>query len=319
MTDMQVSNTGRPSRRLFLAGGLAVAFGATACGRTVLSGEPTPAPSNSPSTSPADLTGSYAITDPATGARVEVTVTESLRVIQANGLPNHATGAFPNPNNPNSIAAQAYTFELPRHPTLAGRPSALVLPQPFGVAVNGVVFDPLAAEWYERDRDSGWTLEAIGPGRSLGLDANLAHVQPTGAYHYHGLPTALAGRHAGSTHSPLLGWAGDGFPIYGPYGYADPADPASGVAQLRPSYRLRTGRRSGGPGGAFDGTYTEDFEFIDGLGDLDVANGRFAVTPEYPQGAYHYVLTSAFPFVPRYFAGAVAASFVRSPGPGGQR
>ncbi len=327
MTRMQLSKPGRPSRRLFLASGLAVAFSATACGRTVLPDAPTPTPtpssgrpSSAASGSP-DLTGSYAIADPATGTQVEVTVTESARIIHANGLPNHATGAFPNANNPNRIAAQAYTFELPRHPTMLGRPTALALPQPFGIAVNGVLFDPLAAEWYGRDPDSGWTIEAIGAGGSLGLglDANLAHVQPSGAYHYHGLPTALEATGTASAHSPLLGWAGDGLPIYGRYGYVDPTDPDSGVAQLRPSYRLRTGQRAGGPGGAFDGTYTEDFEFIDGLGGLDVANGRFAVTPEYPQGTYLYVVTGTFPFVPRYFAGAVAASFVKAPGRTGPR
>ena len=308
--------TGRPSRRLFLAGGLAVAFGTTACGRTVLSDEPATMPSNRAAV---DLIGDYSIADATTGTRVQVTVTESLRVIRANGLPDHTTGAFPNPDNPNSISPQEYTFELPRKGTPANRPTALVLPQPFGIAVNGVVFDPMAAEWYQRDPASGWTFEAIGPGPDLGLDANLAHVQPSGAYHYHGPPQALATDHVSSAHSPLMGWAGDGFPIYGGYGYATPADPQSGDRELRSSYRLRSGRRPNGPGGSYDGTYTEDFEYIEGSGDLDLANGRFGVTPEYPEGTYYYVLTATFPFVPRYFTGNVAASFVRSPRPGGPR
>ena len=203
------------------------------------------------------------------------------------------TGAFPNADNPNSISAQAYTFELPRHGTVANRPTALVLPQPFGVAVNGVMFDPLAAEWYHRDPASGWTFEAIGPGPSLGLDANLAHVQPSGAYHYHGRPAVL--EQLGSSHSPLVGWAGDGFPVYGGYGYTDPTDPGSGVTELRSAYRLRTGRRPNGPGGSYDGTYTEDFEFIEESGDLDMASGRFGVTPEYPEGTYYYCLLYTSP------------------------
>src|SRR5690606_17817982 len=125
--------------------------------------------------------------DATTGTQIEVTVTASPRTIRANGLPNHTTGEFPNAGNPNRISPQTYVFHLPRYGTRADHATPLVLPQPFGIAVNGVLFDPLAAEWYRGDPASGWTLEAIGPGASLGLDDNNAHVQPTGAYHYHGL------------------------------------------------------------------------------------------------------------------------------------
>jgi hypothetical protein len=322
VTDDQTGSGGL-SRRLVLLGGLAVALGVSACGRTSVTGQD--APSSDPDTpgSPtggtatvSDLTGDYAIADPTTGTQVEVTVASGTRTIRANGLPNHATGQFPNPGNPNRIAPQAYVFQLPQYGTRADRLTALVLPQPFGIAINGVLFDPLAAEWYRGDPTSGWTLEALGPGADLGLDTNNAHVQPSGAYHYHGLPAGLLSRLDGSTHAPLLGWAGDGFPIYAPYGYRDPLDPASGVVELRSSYRLRTGQRPSGPGGTYDGSYTEDFEFADGYGDLDEANGRYGVTPDYPEGTYYYVLTSAFPFVPRYVVGPIAPSFITS-GPGG--
>jgi len=51
-------------------------------------------------------------------------------------------------------------------------------------------------------------------------------------------------------------------------------------------------------------------------GDLDEANGRFGVTPEFPQGTYHYVLTDDFPFIPRQFKGTPDSSFFRhGPGP----
>ena len=51
------------------------------------------------------------------------------------------------------------------------------------------------------------------------------------------------------------------------------------------------------------GRYVEDFEFVDGLGDLDVYNGRFAATPDFPQGTYAYYVTiddtgaAAFPYI----------------------
>jgi len=74
---------------------------------------------------------------------------------------------------------------------------------------------------------------------------------------------------------------------------------------------LRLGARAGGPGGAHDGTFVEDWEQAPGLGDLDFCNGHEGVTPEYPQDTYHYVINSNFPFIPRCFAGAPDASFSR--------
>ena len=173
-------------------------------------------------------------------------------------------------------------------------------------------FDPLANEFWQRDRTSGWQYEALGDGIDLGLDANNAHVQPTGAYHYHGVPTGLVDARPDTEHGLLVGWAGDGFPIYTGRGYADPTDPTSEVLMLSSSWRLRSSTRPDGPGGTYDGTFVEDHEFVAGSGDLDEANGRVAVTPEYPEGTYLYALTDAFPVIPRLFAGTVDPSFVRS-------
>ncbi|MEM1099764.1 MAG: YHYH protein, partial [Planctomycetota bacterium] len=81
---------------------------------------------------------------------------------------------------------------------------------------------------------------------------------------------------------------------------------------LQPSYELKTDPRPDlpqGPGGKPDGSFTEDWQYTQGLGDLDQANGRFGVTPEYPDGTYHYVLTEAFPHIPRHFAGTPDNSF----------
>lgn len=188
------------------------------------------------------------------------------------------------------------------------------MPQSFGIAVNGVPFDPFAAEWYQRDRTSGWQIEASAGTVDLGLDDNNAHVQPTGTYHYHGIPTGLAPNLSPTAHSPLIGWAGDGFPIYVRYGYRDPMDTTSPILDLQPSHRLRSGTRASGPGGAHDGTYVEDYEYVAGIGDLDQNNGRFGITPEYPDGSYHYVLTGDFPIVPRVFRAGIDPSFeVRGP------
>ena len=254
-------------------------------------------------------------------SEVSITVEGDRRIITANGLPNHATAPFPNGDNPNGIRAQNHRFTMPARPVVAATPTPLVR-QPFGIAVNGVLFDPGTAEYWQDDRDSGWHYDAKGEAFSLGLDTNNAHVQPNGAYHYHGVPTALLQQLSGGREQmTLVGWAADGFPIYAVWGHRETANPASPVVKLRTSYRLKQGTRptaNGQPGGTHDGIFEEDFEYVAGSGDLDECHGRTGVTPEFPQGTYHYVLTEDFPFVPRFFRGSPDPSFARRDGPGGR-
>lgn len=250
-------------------------------------------------------------------ARIEIDAAAGFRYIRADGLPDHATGRFPGPGNPNSIRAQNYTLRVALMPVANQSPTPSRV-QPFGIALNGVLFDSGTAEFWNNDPRSGWIMEAIGGPRNLGLDANNAHVQPDGTYHYHGIPTGLMARLAQRETPTLLGFAADGFPIYGPYGYADAARVAGPVKKLAPSWRLRAGSRPANtPPGRYDGSYAQDFEFVSGQGDLDMCNGRVGVTPEYPQGIYHYVLTDAFPFIPRCFMGTPDQSFAIKRGPGG--
>jgi hypothetical protein len=92
------------------------------------------------------------------------------------------------------------------------------------------------------------------------------------------------------------------------------------MVEVKSSYRLKAGRRptdNGQPGGTYDGIFVEDFEYIAGEGDLDECSGRFGVTPEFPEGVYHYVLTEDFPFIPRAFRGTPDPSFALRGGPGG--
>lgn len=241
---------------------------------------------------------------------------ENARTLSSNAIPDHLVGPFPNRGNPHEIAPQAFSFEVPAKPEVAAEITPLAL-SPFGFAVNGVFFDPGAAEFWQGDRDSGWQYEALGGAVPLGLDENHAHVQPTGTYHYHGLPTLLLKRldATEARHSPQIGWAADGFPIYARVGYADPKDPTSSVKALESSWRLKTGNRPDGPGGAHDGAFIQDYEYLGGSGDLDECNGRFCVTPEFPRGTYAYFLTDAFPVIPRAFRGTPVS--LRAEGPPG--
>ena len=239
------------------------------------------------------------------------------RVVDSNGIPDHLVGHFPGRGNPNTISAQKYHREMPLNPKIADK-SVHGMGTDYGVAVNGVMFDPGTAEFWKNDRNSGWHYEA-GTGKlDLGLDLSNGHVQPTGAYHYHAIPLELLKKlnpdnKARPTH---IGYAADGFAIYARWDYADPKNAKSEVRVMRSSYKLKQGQRPGGPGGAYDGTFTEDFEYIAGSGDLDECGGRFAVTPENPEGIYHYLLTDDYPFIPRLYKGTPDPSFRKGP-PGG--
>jgi hypothetical protein len=123
-----------------------------------------------------------------------------------------------------------------------------------------------------------------------------------------------------------LGYAADGFPIYAGFGHAEPHNGQSPIKPLRSSWRLKKGTRPGGgqgPGGTYDGTFGADFEYVEGAGDLDAANGRETVTPDYPDGIYAYFITDSFPYIPRMLAGNPDPSFDHHPpaggnGPGGR-
>ena len=102
-------------------------------------------------------------------------------------------------------------------------------------------------------------------------------------------------------HSPIIGWAYDGNPIYGPYGYDDPSNANSQIRNLSTSYILSTSDVVDRPSGFTNGFFVDDYKF-DNSGDLDKHNGRYGKTPEYPNGVYAYFVgintntqTSVFP------------------------
>ena len=169
--------------------------------------------------------------------KVTITVKGEKRVIESNGIPDHKVSKFPNRGNPNAIAEQKYHLEVPANPQPLEAGATGRMMSAWGVALNGVVFDPGTAEVYnDGERSNPWHYEALMSNTEmgttpriktgLGLDQNHGHVQPNGAYHYHGLPTLLVERLSGGekkmTH---VGWAADGFPVYALYAYTNPADP----------------------------------------------------------------------------------------------
>lgn len=253
--------------------------------------------------------------------KVKITTGSGFRTILSNGWPDHAPGAFPRRGNPNALSPQQYAFRVPVDPVKAERP---VGSSGFwwGVAVNGVPFEPGTAETWKNERGSGWRYEAATGFMDLGLDEHHGHVQPTGAYHYHARPGGLVERLGGDGEEMrLIGWAADGFPLYTDRAPSDPSNAKSALKTLKSSYRLKPGKRPApptGPGGAYDGRFTEDWEYVSGSGDLDECNGRSGVTPEFPSGTYYYCVTAEFPFLPRFWQGQPDRSFAKGvPPPGG--
>ena len=254
---------------------------------------------------------------------VSITTEGDFRVIKSNGWPDHAPGQFPRRGNPNTASPQAYTFRIPQKPAAAEQPQRRG-GWFFAVAVNGVPFEAGTAETWNNDMRSGWRYEAYTGFLDLGLDEHNAHVQPTGAYHYHAMPVGLVQKLGGDEEKMLLvAWAADGFPMFTANCHGNPKDAQSAVRRVKSSYRLKPGARpeqAGGPGGNYDGRFTEDWEFAKDSGDLDECNGHTAATPEHPEGIYHYHITTTFPFVPRMWHGTPDDSFGKGgPGPGGPR
>ena len=246
----------------------------------------------------------------------EWSCTETTRVLSANGVPDHEVGTFPNPNNPNTISAQNVSATM----TLTPVQTDTVTPRggPMGVTgyvLNGVKLDANTAGTCN---DSGnncslagnvgsWNIEALGQSSfNFGDDQNHAHVQPSGEYHYHGIPEGFVDKQGGNASNvTIIGWAADGFPIYARYGYSDPMDAGSQIRAMEGSYQLVTNVSASRPStNLYElGTFSQDWEYVEGSGDLDECNGRFGVTPEFPEGIYHYYATDSYPYFQRCVKG----------------
>ena len=144
-------------------------------------------------------------------ASVTFAVDGDTRAITSNALPKHTTGVFPIAStddayqydrNPNSIAAQTLTITVPASPVAASTPSCIG--GEVGVAVDGV---PIFNGFDAGIRDAvAWEVQ----------DSCHGHPQMSGIYHYHDVSPCLGD--PGTGHSQLVGYAFDGFGIYGPRG-----------------------------------------------------------------------------------------------------
>ncbi|MCK0095709.1 YHYH protein [Yoonia sp. F2084L] len=239
------------------------------------------------------------LTAGAVQAHVTITVDGDQRCIRSDGVPDHDTGPW---REGAIVEQQDHAFCMDATPELADTITRNV--RVSGITVTGIPLRPGTAEYYDastergysRDPSSGWNVEGVG---GLIMDAQNAHVDGDGMYHYHGIPSAVVE----GLENTLFGYAADGFEIH----YVGD--------QAQSSWQLKSGERASGPGGAHDGTYVQDYEFIAGSGDLDECNGAMV------DGRYVYFATDTYPFFPRCFKGTVSSDFIGGRGnrtpPGG--
>lgn len=257
-----------------------------------------------------------------------VAVTDRYVEVRSAGISLYDLGRFQTAANPVERLRQ-FIFRIPRFPEPATQAFTSVRPDVLGVFVNGMpIYNQFEAASYQGQ--SLWHFDSIansddGTWTAGGYSrAGLQHGFAPGL-----LEKLIADA---SGHSPIIGYAFDGFPIYGPWGFAN-ADGTGGMRRMRSSYRLRQiKRRTTWPDGTqlmpgqfgpevnarnadFPlGSFVEDYEFAAGAGELDEFNGRFTKTPEYPEGTYAYFLSTdaqgrlAFPYLlARQYRGKISA------------
>ncbi|MDP4865071.1 MAG: YHYH protein [Crocinitomicaceae bacterium] len=288
--------------------------------------------------------------------------------ITATGVPAYPTGPFTGDGNPSQAQNQNAIFKIPLNPVPNTGTLTATSGGNIGIFINGVaLFDYRDGVAWNNATSAlcggpgnppcpggmgaamPWNRDAI-PAEKPGFDCSKGH-PAMGNYHHHQNPSAFNldlnvisticdlyaadGLYAINTaeHSPLIGFAYDGYPIYGAYGYAN-ANGTGGITRMKSGYQLRniTARTHWADGTDvtdgpavnatyFLGYFREDYEFVSHPEEdyLDEHNGRFCVTPEYPAGIYCYFATvdanhnSAYPYAvgPTYY-GVKSASVVTS-------
>jgi hypothetical protein len=231
----------------------------------------------------------------------------------SNNIPNHDMGQ--GGNFATAVAEVATVYTITASPQFASAPTALTLDYDNAVLLNGVKVDLFAAACFGvadekigcNDINQPWRFDPMSPLNTFGTDIHNAHTQPDGGYHYHGNPMTLFD-FDNAVESPVIGFAADGFPIFGTY-----FDDSGIVRKAETSYQFKQGSRPEGvddPGGEYDGTYRDDYEYIEGLGDLDECNGMSV------DGDYGYYIIDDFPYLLGCYSGVPNDTF-RKGGAGG--
>ena len=216
--------------------------------------------------------------------------------VESAGLSLHSFGALETNQYETPSGVRTLNFRIPRQPKPAEGVHASTPLGVIGVFVTGVpIYNPIGTTSF--NNQNIWHQDAVAASKA-------------------GTSRLVTASDA-TRHSPIIGFALDGYPIYGSYGWGETGN----VKRMASSYQLRKITRrmtlpdgtmltpgQVGPDVSRDyplGTFAEDYTFVAGSGDLDQYNGRFTRTPEYPNGTYAYFL-STWPYLigPRYYGAA---------------
>lgn len=238
---------------------------------------------------------------------VDLIATETTCMISSNAIPNHDFNDASAEFRASDVMELETILEVPRTPVDGASPTEIELSSYDGIMLNGVVLDLLAAGCFGvgdgnigcGDITTPYRYDPMSPLASFGTDEHNAHTQPDGRYHYHGDPLAMYGEP--TSPSGVIGFAADGYPIYGPY-----FDDGTAIRAANSGYTLKGGDRTGGPGGPHDGTFIDDYEYTGG-GDLDECNGMVV------DDQYGYYVTGTYPWVLKCFRGSPDPSFQKRP------
>jgi YHYH protein/Secretion system C-terminal sorting domain len=264
-----------------------------------------------------------------TGATGYNSIPSNVQVVQYTGtdvyvsstsIPDYTIGPWQ--SNPNTPTNQNFVTKFTRIPQQnTGNQTNTPLGN-MGMWSNGVaIYNPKDGMSY--NNAGVWNRNALYY-EGISFDNCLGHPGPNGTYHHHVNPTCLYNDTDSTNHSPIIGYAFDGFPIYGAYAYTN-TNGTGAIKRMKSSYVLSSATtRTNGPAVSTTypaGCFIEDYIYTSGSGDLDEHNGRFCITPDYPSGTYAYFVTidnnlyPAYPFVigPKYY-GVVQPG---NTGPGG--
>jgi hypothetical protein len=160
---------------------------------------------------------------------------------------------------------------------------------------------------YERlqnnlDSDNGTVLANFNPFRDYGY-GYLADPVTVRKRAYSSITAYNNNQSSPTEHSPIIGYAYDGNPIYGPFGYSNPVNSLSSITRLQSAYVLNGSRPNGPDTGRYPlGSFIDDYRWVpsvnSGKTELDQNNGRFCVTPDYPNGTYAYFVSVDANFEP---------------------
>jgi hypothetical protein len=231
----------------------------------------------------------------------QVQYTDTDVYISCEAIPGYDVGPWDDPSMPPN---QNFVFKITRNPQPALQDNLLLPKGHIGVWSNGAsIFEPSSGDSFQNN--NVWHVNAgknISP-NTIKCDGMAAE---NGEFYNYIAPICIYDVSEVKVHSPILGYAFDGYPIYGAYAYTN-ADGSGGISRMESSYQIRQiidrntlpdgtilSENLWGPKISNNyplGHYKEDYSYVAGSGNLDMHNGRFCITPEYPAGTYAYFAT----------------------------